>query len=131
LKDSCDPGNRLHFERDFDEIYLSVSQAIPLSLIMNEAITNSVKYAYPGDASNLIRVYFKKIDRINNKLTITDNGIGLPKNFDLKKIDSMGMNLMHGLTKQLGGTFTIQNARGVTIEIIFATERLTSEDIHI
>jgi len=129
LKDSCDPGNRLQFERDFDEIHLSISQAIPLSLIMNEAITNSVKYAYPGDASNIIGIYFKKIDKINNKLTIKDKGIGLPKSFDPKKNDSMGMNLMRGLTKQLGGTFAIQNDHGVTIEIIFETEKSVLNDI--
>ncbi|MBC6110895.1 hypothetical protein H7U22_10720 [Pedobacter sp. CCM 8938] len=131
LKDSCDPGNRLQFEKDFDEIHLSVSQAIPLSLIMNEAITNSIKYAYPDGASNLIGISLLQIDKINNKLTIKDNGIGLPKDFDLKTSNSMGMNLMRGLSKQLGGTFTIQDCDGLAIEVIFETDRLASDDIHI
>jgi two-component sensor histidine kinase len=131
LKDSCDPGNRLQFERDFDEIYLSVSQAVPLSLIMNEAITNSIKYAYSDNTPHRIGVFFKQINKTHNKLTITDNGIGLPKDFDLKTVNSMGMNLMRGLTKQLGGTFTIQNNRGVTVEIIFEIDRLMADDIGI
>lgn len=128
LKDSCDPGNRLHFERDFDEIYLSVSQAIPMSLIMNEAITNSIKYAYSGDAANVIGVSLKQIDKTHNRLTVIDNGVGLPKDFDLKTNDSMGMNLMRGLTKQLGGTFSIENHQGVKVEIVFETDRLMSDD---
>jgi len=131
LKDSCDPDNRLQFEKDFDEIHLSVSQAIPLSLIMNEAITNSIKYAYPDDASNLIGISLLQIDKTKNKLTIKDNGIGMPKDFDLKKSNSMGMNLMRGLSKQLGGTFTIQNCNGLAIEVIFETDRLTSDNIPI
>lgn len=128
LKDSCDPGNRLQFERDFDEIYLSVSQAITMSLIMNEAITNSIKYAYPGDASNMIGVSLKQIDKRHNRLTVIDNGVGLPKDFDLKTNDSMGMNLMRGLTKQLGGTFSIENHQGVKVEIVFETDRVISDD---
>ncbi len=128
LKDSCDPGNRLQFEKDFDEIYLSVAQAIPLSLIMNEAITNSIKYAYPDDASNLIGISLKQIDKTHHKFTITDNGIGLPKDFDLTKSNSMGMNLMRGLSKQLGGSFAIQTDSGVTIAIIFETELLISDE---
>ncbi|WP_293311253.1 histidine kinase dimerization/phosphoacceptor domain -containing protein [Pedobacter sp. UBA5917] len=123
LKDSCDPGNRLQFERDFDEVYLSVSQAIPLSLIMNEAITNSIKYARPDAAYTLIGVSLKQFDRTHIKLKITDNGIGLPEGFDLKTNDSMGMNLMRGLSKQLGGTFVIQNNCGVGIEVLFETDR--------
>jgi two-component sensor histidine kinase len=128
LKDSCDPGNRLQFEKDFDEIYLSVAQAIPLSLIMNEAITNSIKYAYPDDASNLIGISLKQIDKTHHKFTITDNGIGLPKDFDLTKSNSMGMNLMRGLSKQLGGSFAIQTDPGVTIAIIFETDLLISNE---
>lgn len=121
LKDSCDVGNRLQFERHFDEIYLTVSQAIPLSLIMNEAITNSIKYAYPDDAPKLIGVFLHKIDETHNRLTVKDHGIGLPNGFDLGTTDSLGMNLMRGLTKQLGGTFIISNLEGVTVEINFET----------
>jgi two-component sensor histidine kinase len=129
LKDSCDLGNRLQFERDFDQVYLSVSQAIPLSLIMNEAITNSIKYAYPDGSYNPIGVYLNQVDKTHIKLTITDKGIGLPKNFDLKINDSMGMNLMRGLTKQLGGAFAIHNENGVTVEVDFKTDRSVIDSI--
>ncbi|WP_316829834.1 histidine kinase dimerization/phosphoacceptor domain -containing protein [Pedobacter aquatilis] len=129
VKESLDLGDHLIFEKDFDEIYLSVSQAIPLSLIMNEAITNAIKYAYPQNNSNFIRVSLKRIDKKHNKLSIKDNGVGLSTDFDLQKIDSMGMNLMRGLAKQLGGSFEIRNNQGVSVEIIFEPEQQLSRTI--
>ncbi|MBT2560640.1 hypothetical protein J7E50_07325 [Pedobacter sp. ISL-68] len=131
LKDSCDVGHRLQFQRQFDQVYLSVSQAIPLSLIMNEAITNSIKYAYPDGLYNPIGVFLNQIDKTHIKLTITDNGVGLPEGFDLNVTDSMGMNLMRGLTKQLRGTFAIQNHNGVTIEVNFETDKIVADVVAI
>jgi len=131
LKDSCDLGNRVQFEQNFSLVYLSVSQAIPLSLIINEAITNSIKYAYPDGFYNLIGVSLTRTDKTHIKLKIADNGVGLPNDFDLNTTDSMGMNLMRGLTKQLGGTFSIQNHNGVTVEVDFETDRSVADDIGI
>ena len=123
LKDGCDTGNRIHFEKKIDEIYLDVSQAVPLGLILNEAITNAIKYAYPKDNAGFIHIVLSQTGEDENLLIIEDHGPGLPSHFNMEKIDSLGMNLMKGLSKQLGGTFQLENNQGLTIKIVFKTEK--------
>ncbi|WP_295793889.1 histidine kinase dimerization/phosphoacceptor domain -containing protein [Mucilaginibacter sp.] len=122
LKDSSGLDNRIIFEKQIDELNLDVAQAVPLGLIMNEAITNAIKYAYKPNETGVI--YISLLARGNgcNQLTIADNGPGLPAEFDINKIESLGINLMRGLTKQLGGAFDITNEQGCIINIDFKTE---------
>jgi two-component sensor histidine kinase len=122
LKDSFDLGSRIIFEKKIAEIYLDVSQAVPLGLIINEAITNSIKYAYPANSTGVIRISLEEAGEGQNILLIKDNGPGLKKGFDPDKIDSLGMNLMKGLSKQLGGNFQMTENNGVQIRIAFKTE---------
>jgi two-component sensor histidine kinase len=122
LKDSFDLGNRIIFEKQIAELYLDVSQAVPLGLIINEAITNSIKYAYPDQAQGVISVTLSKGENDENVLRIKDNGPGLKSGFDSKKADSMGTNLMRGLSKQLGGALEMTDDQGVLIKVVFKTE---------
>ncbi len=122
LKDSCVLDSRVVFEKHLDEISLDVAQAVPLGLILNEAITNAIKYAYQPDEAGVIYVTFVKNEDQYNQLTIADNGPGLSPDFDIDKVDSLGMNLLRGLTKQLGGSLEISSEQGCTINIIFKTE---------
>jgi two-component sensor histidine kinase len=122
LKDSCGADKRVAFERHVGDISLDVAQAVPLGLILNEAITNAIKYAYQPDEAGVIYVTFVKNEDQYNQLTIADNGPGLSPDFDIDKVDSLGMNLLRGLTKQLGGSLEISSEHGCTINIIFKTE---------
>jgi two-component sensor histidine kinase len=99
-----------------------VAQAVPLGLILNEAITNAIKYAYPVNAPGII--YISMLTEADQQidLTIADNGPGLPPGFDVNKVESLGVNLMRGLSKQLAGTFNIANEQGCMINIRFKTE---------
>lgn len=122
LKDSCGLDNRIFFEKQLDDIYLDVAQAVPLGLILNEAITNAIKYAYADMGSGIIYISLLKEDDGCIDLTIADNGPGLPDAFNVNKVDSLGVNLMRGLAKQLGGSFDIVNEQGCMISISFKTE---------
>ncbi|WP_316843914.1 sensor histidine kinase [Pedobacter psychrodurus] len=122
LKDSFDLGSRINFEKNVDALFLDVSQAVPLGLILNEAITNAIKYGYPGQTPGIVQVLLNRADNNQNILQIKDNGAGLPKAFNLEQIDSMGMNLMKGLSKQLCGSFEIVDDKGLLIKICFKTE---------
>jgi two-component sensor histidine kinase len=124
LKDSFGGNNRVNFEKDLDEIYLDVSQAIPVGLILNEGITNAIKYAHPDMEGGGIFVSFRRVGDEQVQLTIKDDGVGLPPDFDPDEIDSLGMNLMRGLSKQLGGTFELDQNGGVTITTTFKIENL-------
>lgn len=126
LKDSSGIDNRILFEKYVEDIELDVAQAVPLGLIMNEAITNAIKYAYRSDETGVIYITLVRNDDQYNQLTIADNGPGLPPGFDIEKVDSLGINLMRGLCKQLAGTFEISNEQGCTINITFKTETFSS-----
>jgi len=122
LKESSDIDNSILFEKHIDEIYLDVAQAVPLGLILNEAITNAIKYAYKPEQTGTIYVTLVKNEGSFNQLTIADDGAGLPSDFNIDKVESLGINLMRGLSKQLGGSFDIYNEQGCTINVVFKTE---------
>ena len=127
LKDSCGLENRIFFEKQVDNIYLDVAQAVPLGLILNEAITNSIKYAYPDHASGIVYISMIEAEDRQIELTIADNGPGLPSAFNLDEVDSLGINLMKGLSKQMGAICEIANEEGCVIQIRFKTEIFNRE----
>lgn len=118
LKDSFDNDNKIRFDLNTQSVELDVAQAVPLGLILNEAISNAIKYAFPQQ-KGVIRIIFKETEENRFLLQITDNGIGLPEGFEPAELDSLGMNLMRGLAEQLDGTFEITTNNGVTITITF------------
>ena len=112
------------FELDIAEVHLSASQSIPIGLILNEAITNSIKYAFPkGSPDNTISVQLSIVDS-QCRLEIRDNGIGLPAGFSEENIKSLGLSLMKGLSEDIDATFSIENREGTCVEIIFMPEQL-------
>lgn len=128
LQDSFDTGYRIHFEVDIEPIELDVTQAVPLGLILNEAISNAIKYAFPNH-KGLISISMHKTDDAHFLLTIADDGVGLPKDFNLEKSNTLGLNLMKGLSKQLGGSFELKNENGLTIHILFVEEQIIKSDL--
>jgi two-component sensor histidine kinase len=130
LKDSCALENRIVFEKHLAAISLDVAQAVPLGLILNEAITNAIKYAYKADENGIIYITLVNNEGKLNQLTIADDGPGLPEGFDLNKVDSLGINLIRGLSKQLGGSVAFSSEQGCTINIIFETEIFNKQVNH-
>jgi two-component sensor histidine kinase len=119
LRDSFDTGQHIRFELNVEPLELDVSQAVPLGLILNEAITNSIKYAFPNGRDGVVNIYLSNASANHYLLTITDNGIGMPAHFSNKKPGSLGMSLMTGLSEDLDGKFAIENNNGTTIKISF------------
>ncbi len=123
-----DADRHVRFRLQVAPIQLDVSQAVPLGLILNEAITNAIKYAFPGNREGLIDITFEQTAEGYYALTIADNGTGLPENFDPAQCRSLGMSLMEGLSSELGGHFTIRNNGGTEIHIWFQTENYLRQD---
>jgi len=129
LSESFNSTKRTIFNLEISPIEIDVATAIPMGLILNEAITNSIKYAFNGK-EGLISIKFLKEDLIY-KLTIADNGIGLPIDFNKEvKIDSLGMTLIKGLCKEINATFDIKSESGVIISITFKTPSLNRNNTH-
>jgi two-component sensor histidine kinase len=123
LADSFNAHRRIRFEFDIAPLILDVSQAIPVGLILNEAITNSLKYAFPDDRKAVIAISLSHIDLEHCLLCISDNGIGIAPQFKNKKPGSLGMSLIEGLSEDLDGNFSIENNNGTTIKIAFEPDR--------
>ncbi|PIF33284.1 two-component sensor histidine kinase [Flavobacterium sp. 9] len=122
LKDSFNLGQRIRFEIKIDPLELDVAQAVPLGLILNEAITNSIKYAFPDDRTGMIYITLEAITENRYLLTISDNGIGVDSDFSGKKINSFGMSLIKGLSDDLEAKFSMENDNGTILKIEFSQE---------
>ena len=119
LKDSFTINKRIRFNLQIQRIDLDLSHCIPLGLILNEAITNSIKYAFPDSGEGLIFITLKQDLTGHVLLAIEDNGVGLPAGFITAKHNSMGMNLMRGLCAEIGAKFTMYNQQGTKIAVSF------------
>ncbi|TDO22381.1 tetratricopeptide repeat-containing sensor histidine kinase [Pedobacter duraquae] len=126
LKDSFDIGSRIHFYKEIENFSLDVQHAVPLGLILNEAITNAIKYAFDKTEEGNIYIAIFSEDDENFVLQIRDDGHGFPDNFSLKTVNSLGMNLMRGLSKQLGGKLEIHSQSGAVVHIRFKKNKLIS-----
>ncbi|XHR97108.1 sensor histidine kinase [Mucilaginibacter sp. UC70_90] len=112
---------RIKFREELDVVNLDISQAVPMGLILNEAITNSIKYAFDQEGGEIfIKARLSSKDTVT--LSVTDNGKGLPPDFKLTETSSLGMEMMKALSKQLGGSFDIKSERGVIMTIQFKIE---------
>jgi predicted ATPase/GAF domain-containing protein len=111
-----------------EEISLNINTLIPCALIVNELVSNALKHAFP-DAARLVdeteAVGELRIDlrRVNNRqfiLSVSDNGIGLPKGFDIESCESLGLKLVKVLAKQLKGTITFRTNGRTEFAITFS-----------
>ncbi len=105
---------------DIQTIFLNLDLAIPTGLIINEIVSNAIKYAFPGkeDDENTITIKMN-IEEENLKLIIADNGIGLPGHIDFRNTESLGLQLVITLVNQLNGNIQVDNKNGTKYTIIF------------
>jgi two-component sensor histidine kinase len=104
---------------DVDPVSFNIDTAIPCALIVNEVVSNSMKYAFANRCDGEIRVRLLQESDDNLNLLISDNGVGFPENMSLEKTDSLGLQLVHSLTSQLNGTVQIRNRGGAEVDIRF------------
>ncbi|AXY74072.1 sensor histidine kinase [Paraflavitalea soli] len=122
LKDSFSTGNSIQFNLQIDAVKLDIAHCIPLGLILNEAITNAIKYAFPDKQEGTIDVSLKRGAQDHFTLIIKDNGVGLPASFDSANQSSMGMKMMRGLSGDLDGRLQVNNNNGTEIRLDFVSE---------
>ena len=101
------------------DVFLDINTSIPCGLIINELISNSLKHAFSGRKKGKIRVVLQSEKNGMYKLVVSDDGVGLPKNLDAKKTESLGLQLVTMLVEQLQGTLNIDNNKGTSFEIVF------------
>jgi two-component sensor histidine kinase/FtsZ-binding cell division protein ZapB len=104
---------------NIDEIMLNMDTTIPLGLMINEVLINSIKYAFPNNAKGNIYVNLKvKNDCIT--LQLSDDGVGFPEGLDIYNSPSLGLTIINSLTQQIEGEFTdLKPEKGVGLQIRF------------
>ena len=116
-------SNKVQLKVEAENIMISVKQASPVGLIVNELIANCLKYAFTDDGEGEIVLSLKSIKENGIELTVSDNGVGIPEDFDLKTADSLGLKLVKLLAeKQLGGSIDIESKNGTKFTIKFNIE---------
>jgi two-component sensor histidine kinase len=105
--------------QEVENINFSIETAIPLSMLINEIITNCYKHAFTNLENGEIFISIRKDTSKKYLLIIKDNGIGLPKNYNENTTKSIGFDLINGLSEQLEGILTFNSNNGTEINIEF------------
>jgi PAS domain S-box-containing protein len=107
------------FRVDVASISLGIDQAIPCGLIINELVSNSLKYAFPEELNGEVFIFFSQDENQRYHLVVGDNGIGFPENIDFQNTTSLGLQLVNSLVKQLDGTVELVCSKGTEFRISF------------
>ena len=110
--------DNVELEMDIDDVTLDVDVSVPMGLIINELISNSLKYAFPKGENGILTVEFHR-ENDTYVLTIRDNGVGLPEGMELGNTKSLGLQLVKSLTDQLDGSLQIVKTNGTCFRISF------------
>jgi two-component sensor histidine kinase len=127
LQDGFDTTDQIQFKLHIDQINLDISHAIPLGLIINEAVANSIKYAFPNKRKGKISISMID-DKEWIRLVLADNGIGMPQvNFETEP-ESLGLRLMKGLSDDIDADIIFEVDNGTKLTIILKLTDLNAPD---
>jgi two-component sensor histidine kinase len=113
--------DRIELSIDISDIKLNIGTSIPLALIINELISNSIEHAFADGRNGNITVKLHENNDHEYELVVSDNGIGLPDDFDVAAAEKLGFNLVNILVKQLDGVIDIGRDDGVRFTLKFKT----------
>jgi PAS domain S-box-containing protein len=115
-------GNLVELEHDLGDVHLNLDQAIPCGLIINELVSNALKYAFTEDSGGKLYIGIK--EKANTiLLEVEDNGVGLPDGFDYKNTESLGLQLVVTLVEQLDGELELKTKKGTKYLITFDRQK--------
>jgi two-component system, sensor histidine kinase PdtaS len=120
FKSLTDVSDRLKYTIHCDTESFDLEVAVPIGLIMNEAITNSVKYAFNDSEKGQIDIILNEKEAGKFHLMIKDDGVGIKEEFIKGKVETLGIELINILSGQLGGELSIKNQNGTSVEINFS-----------
>lgn len=117
--------DRVHLVAHIQPLKFNVDIMIALGLILNELISNTLKYAFPEEQKGEVRIFLAtRADQV--ELTVEDNGVGFPVNFVPDNSRSIGYSLIHAFTQKLGGSLQLNNAeKGARASLVFPLKNAT------
>ncbi len=112
--------NNIILDLDMPDFKLSIDTVIPLGLIINETVTNALKYGIPGEENGKLTVSLKKLDEVKYEMYLGDDGVGYPKEIGPKTSQSLGLKLIHNLARQLRGSVSRDSKKkGTYYQLVF------------
>ncbi len=116
--------DRIELRVDIESMVLNIDYAVPLGLVVNEIVTNSLKHAFPDERSGVVAIHLRQDPSGVSTLIIEDNGIGLDDGIDVMLSGSFGLQIIASLVMvQLAGTISVDRTRGTRYEITFSEPR--------
>ena len=122
-------NSNIELSMDLEEnIFFNMDTAVPLGIIINELISNSLKHAFIGREKGEIKIKLHKEEGSNTRfiLAVSDNGIGIPENLDIEDFESLGLQLVTTLVEQLDGELELKRDNGTEFIIRFTEKNQTS-----
>jgi len=105
---------------DIRHIFFEINTAIPCGLIINELVTNCLKHAFPGERAGTITISILTTEKDTIELSVSDGGVGIPEDIDVRTTESLGLHLVGILAQgQLNGEISVNRGGGTTMQIIF------------
>jgi two-component sensor histidine kinase len=123
-------SDRISIEAELEPAYLPMDTAIPCGLIINELVSNSLRHAFPGEMKGKIKVVFSQEGNENYLLSVSDDGIGLPEDFDRRKGGGLGIQVITSIADQLGAQFTQEKDRGTSFVMRFHEYEEAGSQMH-
>jgi len=114
---SVDP-DRVALQLDVGAVTLGIDEAVPCGLLVNELVTNALKHGFPGGRTGVITVSMTDTGGGTYRISVRDDGVGLPEAFDVAAAGSLGVRLIGILTKQIGGSLEVRSEQGRGAEFI-------------
>ncbi len=113
-------SRNIDLKTDVEDVSLGLEGAVPCGLIINELVSNSIKYAFPEQKKGEIRIAFYSLNEEEIVLEVSDNGIGMPEELDIRNVESMGLHLVKILSeRQLRGKIELSRTGGTHFHIRF------------
>ncbi len=118
-------SSKVTYDIKIDGIFLDIETSIPCGLLINELVSNSLKYAFDGGGESVVRIELTSTSDSGYKLIVGDNGKGLPPQVDFRNTKTLGLQLVCSLTQQLEGVISLNNSHGAEFSILFISSRYT------
>jgi two-component sensor histidine kinase len=104
---------------EMEDVQLDINRAIPLGLIINEIVSNSLKHGFPGSTKGEVLITLQSSDEGKVILKIMDTGIGIPDGIEMENPETLGLQLVNDLVIQIGGRIELIRKKGTVFKIIF------------
>jgi PAS domain S-box-containing protein len=112
-------SSRIELQTNIDDLELSVDIAVPCGLIINELVSNSLKYGFPNGRAGVIRIELRRQPESRTMLTVADDGVGIPEEVGFWNTHTLGLRLVGTLVKQLEGSVEVDRSGGTSVRVTF------------